>query len=152
MSTIKQLFLSKEYLAYKLFISPVLNVGTLARASVTVLVPWVRGERGVVSCDGLCMERGSLRSQRTREPSSFPAKAREDFWGLKQQQLGQDSQDNTLKCMRERERKRVKEVADFRLNPPPPPTHQKLQIIHNHRYMYMYHSLHSPMLLVGRTP
>ena len=122
MSTTKQLFLSKEYLARKLFISPVLNVGTLARASVTVLVPWGRGERGVVSCDGLCMERGSLRSQRTTEPSSFPAKAREDFWGLKQQQLGQDSQDNTLQCMKERER--VKEVADFRLNPP---IHQKLQ-------------------------
>jgi hypothetical protein len=89
---------------YKLFISPVLNVGTLARASVTVLVR--RGERGVISWDCLCMESGSLRSQTTTEPSLFPAKAREDFCGLKQQQVGQDSQDRILQhtctCIKEK--------------------------------------------------
>ena len=71
-----------------------LNVGTLARASV--LLPLGLGERGVASWDCLCMERGSLRSHRTTEPSSFPAKARDDFWGLKQQQVGQDSHESTL--------------------------------------------------------
>ena len=71
--------------------SPVLKVGTLATVSESCPL----GERGVAT-GSLCMDRGSLRSQRTIEPSSLPAKASEDFCGLKQQQVGDDSQQSTL--------------------------------------------------------
>ena len=79
-----------------------LNVGTLATAD-SVSPPL--GESGV-DMDCLCMESGSLRSHRTTEPSSLPAKASEAFLGLKQQQVGDDSHDSTLH-KRERERERA---------------------------------------------
>ena len=78
-----------------------LNVGTLAMESESL----PRGESGV-GMDCLCMERGSLKSHTTTEPSSLPAKASEAFCGLKQQQVGEDSQDSTLWGRRERERER----------------------------------------------